>query len=191
MSTTETLTWLTNLLTADKINLSIAVGTFVAAMVAAVSAIYAAKQMTFSRESFRGQTFMNVLSFEREIELSKNIDVIRDLPADAKFETLSNQQRESIRIVVDFLNHIAHLIKYGYVSGELMLFLYTPSIETCNDILIDKLQWLDKFRAQKHSPKFYLHFESLCDQRNRDMIWKGKARRVKWTADPIKHRALS
>lgn len=182
--------------TADKINLVIAIGTIAAAVFAAFSALIAAratrdaaKQMELAtseivlhREDLHAQAFMSVASYEREIEFSKNMDVIRGLQT-KPFDQLTEPEQKSIRIVVDFLNHVAHLMRYRYVEPQHMLLSYTPSIESCQEKLIGPGKWLQELRGRAGNPKLYLHFEALCNEGNRCKIWTGRADEVSWTGD--------
>jgi hypothetical protein len=141
------------------------------ARAAARSATEAARQMELSREALRAQTFLSVTSYEREIELSGKMDMIRALPNNMAFDRLTQSQQKDIRAVVDFLNHVGHLIRYGYVSPRQMLLLYTPVIEACQLVLIERIRWLDQLRVQADSPKLYLHFESLCNRETQRIMW--------------------
>jgi hypothetical protein len=141
------------------------------ARAAARSANEAARQMELSREALRAQTLLSVMSYEREIKFSAKMDVVRALQKEMTYHALSPTQRDDIRAVVDFLNHIGHLIRYGYVSPRQMLLLYTPSIEACREVLIERIHWLDEIRQQAHNPKLYLHFESLCKRETQRILW--------------------
>lgn len=169
----------------DAINSVVALGTLAAALFAAFSARYAARQMELSREALRGQTFVSVLGYERETNFSRKMDVIRSVRGKT-YAQLTNEEKDAIRVAVDFLNHIAHLIKYGYVSGEHMLFLYNASINDCEDVLVRQVKWLDGLRKEAENQILYLHFESLCDKKKRAMIWAGRAAEVAWTGDHFK-----
>jgi hypothetical protein len=127
--------------------------------------------MELSREALRAQTFLSVTSYERQIEFSRRMEVIRALPKETTYAALNSAQRNDIRVVVDFLNHVAHLIRYHYVSPRQMLLLYTPSIEACQTVLIEQMQWLRQFRDQADNQKLYLHFESLCRWDNQRILW--------------------
>ena len=173
----------------DIINAVIALGTIAAAIFAARSARDAAHQIRLSRnemvlhrEQLHAETFLNVLGYEREISFSKNMDVIRRL-GNKGFAELREEEHASIRAVVDFLNHIAHLIRYGYVKPQQMLLLYTPSIEECQKKLIGKGKWLQELRDRADNPKLYLHFEALC---RGDTLWRGENIEKVFTEDIYK-----
>lgn len=182
--------------TADKINFVIALGTIAAAVfagwsarIAALATRDAAKQMELAtnqivlhREDLHAQAFLSVASYEREVEFSKNMDVIRALQ-DKPFDELTDPELKSIRAVVDFLNHVAHLMRYRYVEPQHMLLSYTPSIEACQEKLVGQGKWLQELRSRAGNPKLYLHFEALCNEENRRRIWEGRAEQVKWTGD--------
>jgi len=179
----------------DKLNAVIAFGTMLAAMAAVVSVLFvwrtvreSARQMELSREALRAQTFLSVTSYEREIQFSRRMDIVRALPKNITYEALSPEQRADIRVVIDFLNHVAHLIRYGYVQPVQMLLLYTPSIEACETVLIEQMRWLDKVRADANNQKLYLHFESLCREDNRQSLWRNG--KFTPTGDPYKRATI-
>jgi hypothetical protein len=189
--------------TADVINVAIALGTVAAAVFAGLSARYAAtatrdvaqqiklatNEITLHRADLHAQAFLSLASYEREIEFSRNMDVIRGLQH-KPFDEVSEAEQKSIRLVVDFLNHVAHLMRYRYVDPQHILLSYTPSIEGCQDKLIGPGKWLQELRARANNPKLYLHFEALCDEDNGEKIWSGKADNVRWTGDFYKAPAV-
>jgi hypothetical protein len=173
----------------DWINLAIAAGTGAAAIataysarVSARSAQYAARQIELYRDEFRAQTFLSLLSYEREVHFSRHMDVIRALRAEPVSE-LTSEQRASILVVVNFLNHAAHLIRHRYVVPKQLLLLYAPSIAACHNKLLGKDQWLPTLRSETKEPRYYLHFAKLCQEATIDMIWKGKEDKIDWTTD--------
>jgi hypothetical protein len=172
----------------DKVDLAVAVGTLLAVVFAAVSALVAAKSardasraIRMQREAVRAQTFVSIIGYEREINFSQCMDTIRGLgDADckdyAKFRKMQPDKEQQIRQVVDFLNHLGHLIRQGYVEPRHILPLYSTSIEACRKKLLGRTDWLAGFRVTAKSPGYYLNFECLCE--NLEKLWKGK--KVDW-----------
>ncbi len=161
----------------DIVELTIGIGTILAAIYAAKSAREAATAVKLQREAIRAQTFIDLLNYEREIGFSQCMDCVRSLKdgdcADyKKFKKREPEKDKQIRQAVDFLNHLAHLIRHGYATPKHLLVLYTPSIEACQDKLLGEGKWLEGFRMDARSPKYYLHFERLCD--NLGNLWHGK-----------------
>jgi len=155
----------------------LAVGTLLAAWFAARSAREATSAIKLQREAIRAETFISLLTYERDIHFSQNMDVIRALsPEECKnyklFRKKQSEKDEQIRQVVDFLNHLAHLIRHGYVTPRHILALYTSSIMACRTGLLGKGNWLDGFRVYANSPAYYLNFEYLCN--NLENLWLGK-----------------
>src|SRR5271157_4467216 len=182
--------WWSTLSTTDKINLSIAVFTALAALAAAFSAWFvwrsvrdATRQMELHLEEFRAQTFLSILANEREVEFSQQMEVIRALegkPASA----LTEEERASILVVVNFLNHVAHLIRHRYVVPKQLLLLYSPSIAACRANLLGEGQWLKELRKRTGEGRYYLHFARLCQEETERLIWKDQADKIVWTIDP-------
>lgn len=112
---------------ADKINFIIALGTGAAAIAAAYSAWLARGSIRGALDSFRAQTFLDVLSYEREVNFSQHMDVVRTLGSKS-VATFTSEEQKSILVVVNFLNHIAHLMRNRYVVPMQLLLLYSPSI---------------------------------------------------------------
>lgn len=166
---------------ADKINFLIALSTAVAALTAAYSALLARRSIQGALDQFRAQTFMGVLSYEREVEFSKNMDVVRALNGKAA-KDLTDGEQKSIRVVVDFLNHIAHLIRHRYAVPKEILLLYSPSISPCADNLLGDGQWLKELRKRTGEPRYYLHFAKLCQKETQKLLWENKE--VDFTRDP-------
>lgn len=172
----------------DEIDLAVAVGTLLAAIFAAVSALMAAKSardaskaIRMQREAVRAQTFVSIIGYEREINFSQGMDTIRGLgDADCKdyanFRKMQPDKEKQIRQVVDFLNHLAHLIRQGYVEPRHILPLYSTSIDDCRKKLLGKSEWLAGFRESAKSDEYYLNFEHLC--KNLENLWKGE--KVNW-----------
>lgn len=177
---------------AEKINLIIAVGTIIAALAAALSAVLAARavrdaaqQMNVHLEEIRAQTFLSILAYEREVQFTKHMEVIRTLGGKPAAK-LTDEEQTSILVVVNFLNHLAHLIRYRYVVPKQLLLLYSPSIATCRNNLLGKDKWLDEVRRKSGDGRYYLHFEKLCQQETADLIWKDRSDDIIWTGDPYK-----
>jgi hypothetical protein len=168
---------------ADKINLTIAFCTAVAAVAAAYSAWLARRSIRGALEEFRAQAFLGVLAYEREVNFSVHMDVIRALRGKPA-KDLTDEERKSILVVVNFLNHVAHLIRHRYVVPKQMLLLYAPSIAACRDNLLGDGQWLKEQRKQTEEPRYYLHFAKLCQTETEDLIWKNTAEKIIWTSDP-------
>lgn len=168
---------------ADKINFTIALCTGVAALAAAYSACLARRSIRGALEEFRAQAFLGVLAYEREVNFSAHMDVVRSLhgkPAGS----LIKEELKSILVVVNFLNHVAHLIRHRYVVPKQMLLLYAPSIAACRDNLLRDGQWLKEQRRQTGEPRYYLHFAKLCQEETEELIWNNKAEKIVWTTDP-------
>jgi hypothetical protein len=110
------------------------------------------------------------------------MDVIRALreePASA----ITPEQRASILVVVNFLNHALHLIRHRYVVPKQLLLLYAPSIAACRNKLLGKDQWLQTLQSETKEPRYYVHFAKLCQEETIDMIWKDKEDKIDWTTD--------
>jgi len=168
---------------ADRINFIIALCTGVAAVAAAYSARLARRSIRGALEEFRAQAFLGVLAYEREVNFSAHMDVIRALGGKSA-KDLSKDERKSILVVVNFLNHIAHLIRHCYVVPKQMFLLYAPSIASCRDNLLGDGHWLEEQRKETREPRYYLHFAKLCERETEDLIWKNKAEKIIWTTDP-------
>src|SRR5436305_13545888 len=157
----------------EKVDLVIAVGTLLAAVFAGVSALVAAmsareasKALRMQREAVRAQTFVSILEYEREIKFSEGMDTIRGLrDSDCKdyenFCKMHPEHERQIRQVVDFLNHLAHLIRLGYVEPRHILPLYSTSINACRAKLLGREKWLAGFRMAAGEGDYYLNFECL------------------------------
>lgn len=158
----------------QKINLIIAAGTIAAAVFAAFSAILAKRALTDAARAFRAQTFQSIFEYEYQVHFSKRMDTIRKL----KGKLPTDAEREDILVVVNFLNHIAHMIRHRYVVPTHVLLLYGPSIKACRDNL---LPWLEAER--KNESRYYLHFEKLLDEKTAELVWACRADEVEWTAD--------
>lgn len=170
---------------ADRINFAIAFCTGIAALAAAYSAYLARRSIRGALEEFRAQAFLGVLAYEREVNFSMHMNVIRGLGSKPA-KDLTDEERKSILVVVNFLNHIAHLIRHGYVVPKQMFLLYAPSIAACRDNLLGDGRWLEEQKKQTGEPRYYLHFAKLCDKETEKLIWKNKAERIIWTTDPYK-----
>jgi hypothetical protein len=125
--------------TEQKINLIIAAGAIAAAVFAAISAILAKRAVTDAARAFRAQTFQSIFEYEHQVHFSTCMDTVRKV----KGKPPTAAEREHILVVVNFLNHIAHMIRHRYVEPTHVLLLYSPSIKACRDNL---LPWL-KSRA--------------------------------------------
>jgi hypothetical protein len=128
-------------------DLLVAVGTMIAAIVAAVSAWYAARTVKFLRGEFQAHTFLSMIEYERDCEFSKHMDVIRSLK-EKLFDNLSPDELNSISVVVNFLNHVGHLIRNNYVIPKQIILLYSPSISECERKLTGPGQWLQETRRR-------------------------------------------
>lgn len=168
---------------ADKINFTIALCTGVAAVTAAYSALLARRSIRGALEEFRAQAFLGILAYEREVNFSAHMDVVRGLNGKPA-KDLTEEERKSILVVVNFLNHIAHLIRHRYVVPMQLLLLYSPSIAACRDNLLGDGQWLKELRKREREPRYYLRFAKLCQKETEALIWKNKARKIIWTTDP-------
>ena len=154
------------------------------AIFAGISAIVAAKAardstsaIILQREAIRAETFVDLLNYEREIDFSSCMDTIRGLQNEECRDYLGfcNSQPDKDRLIrkaVDFLNHIAHLIRHEYITPKHFLALYTSSIEACQEKLLGKGMWLEGLRKKAGSPYYYQNFECLCN--NLDNLWDGK-----------------
>lgn len=172
----------------DILDFTVAIGTLLAAVFAGVSALVAAKAardaasaIKLQREAIRAQTFVNIVDYEREIDFSRGMDPIRGLSDEEckdykEFRKTQPEKDKHIRHVVDFLNHLAHLIRQGYVTPRHILGLYTASIEACRNKLLGEGKWLESFRTDAKSPRYYLNFACLCN--NLESLWLGK--KVNW-----------
>jgi hypothetical protein len=169
------------------IDLLIPFGTILAAIFAGISALVAAKAINLQRNAIRAQTFIDILSYEREINFSHCMDVIRGLTDGEckdykKFINSQPDKDKQIRQAVDFLNHLAHLVRHGYIKPEHILILYTASIDACRKMLLGKDKWLDGFRKNAGSYKYYLNFECLCN--NLENLWRKK--KFEWPDSQIR-----
>ena len=171
----------TTLNRADKINFIIAIGTALTAVFAAWSAWLARRSIRGALEEFRAQTFLSILAYEREINFSQHMDVVRALRRKL-YADLTEEEKKSILVVVNFLNHIAHLLRHRYAVPAQLLLLYAPSIAACRANLLGEGQWLKEMRKQTGEPRYYLHFDRLCQKETEDLIWAKKE--IVWTDDP-------
>ncbi len=167
---------------ADRINFAIALFTSVAAVAAAYSAWLAKRSILGALEQFRAQTFLGVLTYEREVDFSAHMDVVRALRGKLA-ANLTEEERKSILVVVNFLNHVAHLIRNRSVVPMQLFLLYAPSIAACRDNLLGDGQWLRELRKETEEPRYYLHFAKLCQKETEALIWKNKAEQIIWTSD--------
>jgi hypothetical protein len=170
--------------TKEDIDLIIAIGTLLAVVFAGISAIIAAKSaqeatkaVKLQREAIRAQSFIDILTYERDISFSECMDSIRSLKDGecADYETFNRNQPEKnrqIRQAIDFMNHLTHMLRHGYITSKHFLILYTASIEACRDKLLGKGKWLEGFRKAAKSPIYYLNFECLCN--NFENLWRGE-----------------
>jgi len=168
---------------AERINFTIALCTAIAAVAAAYSAWLARRSIRGALEEFRAQAFLGVLTYEREVNFSAHMNVVRGLEG-RPAKDLTEDERQSILTVVNFLNHIAHLIRHRYVVPKQMLLLYAPSIAACRHNLLQDGQWLKELRNQTGEPRYYLHFAKLCQTETEELIWKNRAAKISWTTDP-------
>ncbi|PKN61117.1 MAG: hypothetical protein CVU57_31120 [Deltaproteobacteria bacterium HGW-Deltaproteobacteria-15] len=181
------------MMTKDDIDLIVAIGTLLVAIFAGISAFVAAKSarettkaVSLQREAIRAQSFIDILSYERNIRFSECMDVIRSLEDGEcvdyeAFQKNHPEKDRQIRKAIDFINHLAHLMRHGYVTPRHFLTLYTPSIEVCHKKLLGQGSWLEGFRKAAKSPKYYLNFECLC--RNLENLWSGKE--IRWPDSQI------
>jgi hypothetical protein len=176
----------------ENLNLLVALGTLAAAVFAGISAIIATrsaldatKQLRLNLDSIRAQTFLNIIGYEREIHFSAGMDIIRELDNES-YEVLRDEKNQHVRKVVDFLNHIAHLIRQGYVVPEHILLLYTASILDCREKILGEGKWLQGFRRQAGRTYYYQHFECLC--KNVEKLWYHE--KVEWPATPFPSQKL-
>ncbi len=116
----------------------------------------------------RAQTFYSILNRARDDDFSGCMDRVRGLPDDQDFEAFIKSEspdtvetRRQVRLVVDFLNDAAHLIRHQYVTPEHILGIYLPSILACHDRLLK--WWLPGFRHKYQSDLYYRNFEFLCN----------------------------
>lgn len=179
------MTFWSTLTTEQKINLVIAIGTIVAAVIAAISAIFAAisailakRALTDASHAFRAQTFHGIVEYEHQIQFSMCMDTIRGLGGRLPRD---DEERKRIMVAVNFLNHIAHMIRHRYVAPTHVLLLYSPSITACRDNLLQPGQWIAEER--KKDPRYYLHFAKLCEEETARLIWACQADNIKWTSD--------
>lgn len=168
---------------ADWINFFIAVGTALAAVSAAYAAWLTRRSIEGALDGLRAQTFLGVLSYEREVNFSEHMDIVRAMKGKL-VRDMTADERKSVLVVVNFLNHIAHLIRHRYVVPKQLLLLYSPSIAACRNNLLGEGQWLRELRRQTGEPRYYLHFAKLCQEETADLIWADKAAEIVWTNDP-------
>ena len=173
--------------TEQRINFVIAAGTIAAAFVAAVSALLAAISTLLARRAvedaaraFRAQTFHSIVEYEHQVQFSVCMDTVRrlrgKLPA-------SDDERKNVLVVVNFLNHVAHMIRHRYVAATHILLLYSPSIQACRDNLLQPGQWIANERAK--DSRHYLHFAKLCEEETARLIWACQAHKIQWTTDKM------
>ena len=169
---------------ADKINFTIAVCTGIAALAAAYSAWLGSTLDTGGARRIACPSFPQRAAYERQVNFSGHMGVVRKLRGELA-KDLTDEQRKSILVaLVNFLNHVAHLIRHRYVVPKQMLLLYAPSIAACRDNLLGDGQWLKEERKQTGEPRYYLHFTKLCQKETETLIWSGKAESIVWTTDP-------
>lgn len=172
-----------SLTSADKINFIIALGTAAAAIAAAYSAWLARRSIRGALDAFRAQTFLDILAYEREVQFSQHMDVVRTLGTKS-VAAFTSEEQKSVLVVVNFLNHIAHLMRNHYVVPMQLLLLYSPSIAACRANLLGKGKWLEELRKKTGEPRYYLHFARLCQEETEELIWANKADKIIWTTDP-------
>jgi hypothetical protein len=141
--------------------------------------------INLQKEALLAQTFTNVIDYEKRIHFSTGMDLIRGLHKDdcrdyPMFRANHQNDDNQIREVVDFLNHLAHLIRQGYIQPRHILPLYSTSIRACRDTLLREGGWLDGFRSA-HGTDYYLNFERLC--LGIDNFWENGT--IVWPDDPL------
>jgi len=164
--------------TEQKINFVIALGTIAAAIFAAVSAILARRAVQDAARAFRAQTFHSIVEYEHQVQFSLCMNTVRSLRGKLP---ANDDEKKDILIAVNFLNHIAHMIRHRYVAATHVLLLYSPSIQACRDNLLQPGQWIAQQRTK--DSRYYLHFAKLCEEETARLIWACQADKIQWTAD--------
>jgi hypothetical protein len=70
-----------------------------------------------------------------------------------------------VRSVIEYFNHLAHLVKYGYLSKKHVVRLYWPSLCDIRERLLP--WWLAGFRNQHGQEWYFETFEWLVNQARR------------------------
>lgn len=134
-------------------------------------------QLKLNRDALRAQTFLSMIDYERAVDFTKHMDIVRSLDGKS-FDKLCDTERASIGIVVNFLNHVAYLIRHKYINQKQILLIYSPSLKACRENLTGKGKWLDGFRARNKDVRYYLHFEILCKEETINSLWQDQP--VQW-----------
>ncbi len=134
-------------------------------LIALIAAGTALRQNTLNRKAIQAQTFLTIVNTAREIEFSKGMDLIRSFKYDNYQDYKSKESQEVkdlVRAVVDFLNDLMHMIKHGYLTERHVLNIYYLSILACAERLLP--WWLDGFREEHGNQYYYDNFHQLCEQ---------------------------
>ena len=134
-------------------------------LIALVAAAVALRQNVLNRKAIQAQTFLTIVNTAREIEFSRGMDVIRAFRYDNYQDYTSTETQEVkdlVRAVVDFLNDLMHMIKHGYLTEQHVLNIYYLSILACAEHLLP--WWLAGFRKEQGNPYYYENFNQLCEQ---------------------------
>jgi hypothetical protein len=115
-----------------------------------------------ARKTMRAQTFLAALKVAEDIKLSNWMDFIRGLTVTSYagfLGTATPAQQEGVRSVIDYFNHLGHLVDYRYLTPRHVRRIYWVSLKDIRDHLLD--WWLVGFRAAHGQPYYYRTFERL------------------------------
>lgn len=143
---------------------AIVAGPCVALLALVVSVIAFAQ----ARKTMRAQTFLAALKTGQDIEQSRWMDFIRGLRVNdyAAFQaTTTADEQKGVRSIIDYFNHLAHLVKYGYLTRKHVVRIYWVSLKDIRDHLLP--WWLNGFRAAQGQQWYYETFEWLVEEARR------------------------
>ncbi len=135
------------------------------ALLALVVSLFA---LGHARRTMRAQTFLAVLKAEQDIELSRWMDFIRRLDVNdyaAFLASTTAEEQRGVRSIVEYFNHLGHLVKYGYLTHKHVVRLYWASLKDIRDRLLP--WWLVGFRKTQGQQWYYETFEWLVEEARR------------------------
>jgi len=135
------------------------------ALLALVVSLFAFAQ---ARRTMRAQTFLAILRTEQDIELSRWMDFIRTLRVNdyAAFQaTASAEEQKGVRSIVEYFNHVGHLVKYSYLTHKHIVRIYWASLQDVRNRLLP--WWLEGFRKTQGQEWYYEKFEWLVEEAKR------------------------
>ena len=135
------------------------------AVLALVMSLFAFAQ---ARKTMRAQTFLTVLKAEQDIELSRWMDFIRGLRVHdyaAFLASATAEEQKGVRSIIEYFNHLGHLVKYGYLTHKHVVRIYWASLKDIRERLLP--WWLSGFRETQGQQWYYETFEWLVEEAKR------------------------